>query len=57
MRNECRAALKYIIDLHAKQRSQLYATHATQREVLAREVSEYCASPRYAVAAVTPSLL
>jgi hypothetical protein len=38
MREECRAALRYIVDLHTKQRDKVYQTHIAQREALTREL-------------------
>ena len=49
MQNECRAALKYIVDLHAKQRNQVYAAHVAQRETLASEVVAQLSGSRYAL--------
>jgi hypothetical protein len=40
MKQECRSALKYIIDLHAKQRMKVYHRHIQEREALFRRLNE-----------------
>jgi hypothetical protein len=39
MRHECRSALKYIVDMHSRQRMKLYNKHVARREELVREIT------------------
>ena len=41
--SECRAALNYIVDLHTKQRKDVWARHAAERSKLRRSVARHAA--------------
>lgn len=41
--SECSAALNYIVDLHTKQRKEVWARHAAERSKLRRSVFKHCA--------------
>ena len=40
MKQECRSALKYIIDLHAKQRMKLYHKQIAERDALFKRIND-----------------